>query len=153
MGNSLIVAAPAEQPLEALIKDELRGSVTELVRRLVPELVAEALNGSAAAVASDETAAPPGEIALGRAGERSSSGQLYRNALPEALEYRAVRRDPARRVKPTPGLEPGTPSLRGLCFRSLPSLTGMVMRSCAWPLGLESRVSTGRACSHLSHSL
>jgi hypothetical protein len=40
------VAAPPES-LEALVKDELRGPVSELVRRLVPELVAEALNGTA----------------------------------------------------------------------------------------------------------
>jgi hypothetical protein len=38
------VAAPG-QTLEALVKDELRGPVAELVRRLVPELVAEELNG------------------------------------------------------------------------------------------------------------
>jgi hypothetical protein len=41
----LIVAAP-EQTLEALVRDELRGPVSELVRRLVPSLGAEALNGS-----------------------------------------------------------------------------------------------------------
>jgi integrase-like protein len=41
------VATP-EQSLEALVKDELRGPVSELGRRLVPELVAEALNGAAA---------------------------------------------------------------------------------------------------------
>jgi hypothetical protein len=31
------VAAPAGQPLKALVKDELRGPVTELVRRVVVE--------------------------------------------------------------------------------------------------------------------
>ena len=36
---------PAE--LEQLVRDELRVPVAELVRRLVPELVAEALNGTA----------------------------------------------------------------------------------------------------------
>jgi hypothetical protein len=40
------VAAPP-QTLEALVRDELRGPVRDLVRRLVPELVAEALNGTA----------------------------------------------------------------------------------------------------------
>ena len=43
--KTAIVAAP-EQTLEALVRDELRGPVFELVRRLVPALVAEALNGS-----------------------------------------------------------------------------------------------------------
>jgi hypothetical protein len=42
------VAAPP-QTLEALVRDELRGPVHEIVRRLVPELVAEALNGAAPA--------------------------------------------------------------------------------------------------------
>jgi hypothetical protein len=42
------VAAP-EQTLEALVKDELRGPVSELVRRLVPELVREQLSGYAGA--------------------------------------------------------------------------------------------------------
>ena len=40
------VGTPAGQPLEALVRDELRGPVSDLVRRLVPELVGEALNGS-----------------------------------------------------------------------------------------------------------
>jgi hypothetical protein len=39
------VTAPP-QTLEALVRDELRGPVQEIVRRLVPELVAEALNGA-----------------------------------------------------------------------------------------------------------
>jgi hypothetical protein len=39
------VAAP-EQTLEALVRDELRGPVSELVRRVVVELVHEQLNGS-----------------------------------------------------------------------------------------------------------
>jgi hypothetical protein len=43
--KTAIVAAP-EQTLEALVRDELRGPVSELVRRLVPELVAEQLNGA-----------------------------------------------------------------------------------------------------------
>jgi hypothetical protein len=38
------VAAPPES-LEALVRDELRAPVAELVRRLVPELVAEQVNG------------------------------------------------------------------------------------------------------------
>jgi hypothetical protein len=46
------VAAPAGQPLEALVRDELRGPVTELVRRVVVELVREQLNGAAATAVS-----------------------------------------------------------------------------------------------------
>jgi hypothetical protein len=54
------VAAPA-QGLEALVRDELRGPVAELVRRLVPELVAETLNGSgpSAAVVLPGADTPP----------------------------------------------------------------------------------------------
>ena len=44
--------APAKQ-LEQMIRDELRGPIEEIVRRLVPELVAEALNGAAPRVDSD----------------------------------------------------------------------------------------------------
>jgi hypothetical protein len=40
------VAAP-EQTLEALVKDELRAPVSELIRRAVIELVREQLNGNA----------------------------------------------------------------------------------------------------------
>jgi hypothetical protein len=43
------VAAP-EQTLEALVRDELRGPVQELVRRLAVELVHEQLNGAAPVV-------------------------------------------------------------------------------------------------------
>jgi hypothetical protein len=51
------VAAPAGQPLEALVRDELRGPVSELVRRVVVELVREQLNGAAeAAVSGPENA-------------------------------------------------------------------------------------------------
>jgi hypothetical protein len=41
------VAAPAETPLEQLVRDELRGPVSELVRQVVVELVREQLNGAA----------------------------------------------------------------------------------------------------------
>jgi hypothetical protein len=47
-GNAAAYTAPVaapEQTLEALVRDELRGPVSELVRRLVPELVAEQLKG------------------------------------------------------------------------------------------------------------
>jgi hypothetical protein len=39
------VAAPAEAPLAQLVRDELRGPVSELVRKVVVELVHEQLNG------------------------------------------------------------------------------------------------------------
>jgi hypothetical protein len=55
--------------LEELVREELRPAVAELVRRLVPELVAEALNGHAGPAArialeeratrADATEAPP----------------------------------------------------------------------------------------------
>jgi hypothetical protein len=48
------VAASAGQPLEALVRDELRGPVSELVRRVVVELVREELNGYAPAPARDQ---------------------------------------------------------------------------------------------------
>lgn len=42
------MAAPVESlDLEALVRDELRGPVSELVRRLIPQLVAEALTNGA----------------------------------------------------------------------------------------------------------
>jgi hypothetical protein len=41
------VAASTRQPLEALVRDELRGPVSELVRQVVIELVREQLNGAA----------------------------------------------------------------------------------------------------------
>jgi hypothetical protein len=52
------VAAPAGQPLEALVRDELRGPVSELVRQVVVELVHEQLNGAAPSLG------PTAEIAV-----------------------------------------------------------------------------------------
>jgi hypothetical protein len=46
------VAAP-EQTLEALVRDELRGPVSELVRQVVVELVREELNGHAPQAGAD----------------------------------------------------------------------------------------------------
>jgi hypothetical protein len=43
------MAAPAGQPLVELVRDELRGPVSELVRQVVVELVREQLNGAAPA--------------------------------------------------------------------------------------------------------
>jgi hypothetical protein len=51
------VAAPG-QTLEALVKDELRGPVTELVRRVVVELVREQLNGDLQAAAEKAVSSP-----------------------------------------------------------------------------------------------
>jgi hypothetical protein len=54
------VAAPAEAPLEQLVRDELRGPVSELVRPVVVELVREQLNGAAEpAVSGPENAQEP----------------------------------------------------------------------------------------------
>jgi hypothetical protein len=39
--------APSPQTLETLVRDELRGPVSELVRQVVVELVREQLNGAA----------------------------------------------------------------------------------------------------------
>lgn len=52
------MAAPAEAPLEALVKDELRGPITELVRRVVVELVHEQLNGDLPAAAETAVGGP-----------------------------------------------------------------------------------------------
>jgi hypothetical protein len=43
------VAAPPPETLEALVRDELRAPVARLVRKLIPELVAEELNDAASA--------------------------------------------------------------------------------------------------------
>jgi predicted RNA-binding Zn-ribbon protein involved in translation (DUF1610 family) len=51
------VAAPP-QTLEALVRDELRGPVSDLVRQVVVELVREQLNGAAAAPAAANDAVP-----------------------------------------------------------------------------------------------
>jgi hypothetical protein len=55
--------AVSEQTLEALVRDELRGPVSELVRQVVVELVREQLNGASpsaeAAVDGPENAQEP----------------------------------------------------------------------------------------------
>jgi hypothetical protein len=51
------VAVPP-QTLEALVRDELRAPVQEIVRRLIPELVAEALNSTTPAPAAANGAVP-----------------------------------------------------------------------------------------------
>jgi hypothetical protein len=52
------VVAPAEQPLAELVKDELRGPVSELVRQVVVELVREQLNGDLQAAAEKAVSSP-----------------------------------------------------------------------------------------------
>jgi hypothetical protein len=52
------VAAQAGQPLEALVRDELRGPVSELVRQVVVELVREQLNGDLQAAAEKAVSSP-----------------------------------------------------------------------------------------------
>ena len=52
------MAAPAGQALEALVRDELRGPVSELVRRVVVELVREQLNGDRPAAAGAAVSGP-----------------------------------------------------------------------------------------------
>jgi hypothetical protein len=53
------VAAPPET-LKALVRDELRGPVSELVRQVVVELVREQLNGAAeTAVSGPENTQEP----------------------------------------------------------------------------------------------
>jgi hypothetical protein len=45
-GRRLRGVTVAPEPVEALVRDELRGPVSELVRRVVVELVREQLNGA-----------------------------------------------------------------------------------------------------------
>jgi hypothetical protein len=86
------VAAP-EQTLEALVKDELRAPVSELVRRVVVELVREQLNGSGpgpSAQTAVENAqeprlrpgpkpkSPPVERRCNRCGEMKAAGEYGR---------------------------------------------------------------------------
>jgi hypothetical protein len=58
------VAAPAEAPLEQLVRDELRGPVSELVRRVVVELVHEQLNGSGPGPSAQTAVSGPEEPRL-----------------------------------------------------------------------------------------
>jgi hypothetical protein len=77
------VAAP-EQTLEAPVRDELRGPVAELVRRLVPELVAEALNG-AAPVAPPKATNGPRRVQYccwRRDGSKKRTGRRASSSLP-----------------------------------------------------------------------
>jgi hypothetical protein len=117
--NTLHPAAPVEAPPEALVKDELRGPVSELVRQVVVELVREQLNGSAAAsfrspadaaVSGPENAqgAPrrpgptpkpaPAERRCNRCGETKPAGEYARGRGTCRSCRRAQQREHDRRV-------------------------------------------------------
>jgi hypothetical protein len=66
--DSELVAAPAEVDLQALVRDELRGPITELVRQVVVELIREQLNGDLQAAAEAAVSGPENaqETANGR---------------------------------------------------------------------------------------
>jgi hypothetical protein len=110
------VAAPAGQPLEALVRDELRGPVSELVRRVVLELVREQLNGSGpepfaqTAVSGPENAqkphlrpgpkpkSPPVERRCNRCGETKPAGEYGRGRGTCRSCRRAQQREHDRRA-------------------------------------------------------
>jgi hypothetical protein len=107
------VAAPAEQPLEALVRDELRGPVSELVRQIVVELVREQLNGSGpgpSAQTAVENAqeprlrpgpkpkSPPVERRCNRCGETKAAGEYGRGRGTCRSCRRAQQREHDRRA-------------------------------------------------------
>jgi hypothetical protein len=124
------VAAPAGQPLEALVRDELRGPVSELVRRVVVELVREQLNGAVpilgltakTAVSGPEkprrrpgpTPKPaPAERRCNRCGETKPAGEYGRGRGTCRSCRRAQQREHDRRValaddEESPRTGPGT---------------------------------------------
>jgi hypothetical protein len=106
------VAAP-EQTLEALVRDELRGPVSELVRQIVVELVREQLNGSGpgpSAQTAVETAQEPrlrpgpipkpapAERRCNRCGETKPAGEYARGRGTCRSCRRAQQREHDRRV-------------------------------------------------------
>ena len=78
VGETGGVAAPPldSEPtdLEALVGHELRGPVSQLVRKLIPELVAEELNGYPTAGAGTTAAGPEGAEETPGGGRASSGG-------------------------------------------------------------------------------
>jgi hypothetical protein len=74
------VAAPP-QTLEALVRDELRGPVSELVRQVVVELVREQLNGAAPApeAASSANGAVPSTKVCRTCGDEKPAGEFAHN--------------------------------------------------------------------------
>jgi hypothetical protein len=104
------VAAPP-QTLEALVRDEWRGPVQEIVRRLVPELVAEALNGAAPEAAPDDDEEGPERRTTPSRGYRFEAGitrrlREERRAMIGAAPVELVERDgrvwSLRRLPSTP---------------------------------------------------
>jgi hypothetical protein len=120
------VAAPAGQPLEALVKDELRGPVSELVRCVVVELVHEQLNGSGpgpsaqTAVSGPENAQEPRlrpgpkpmpaptERRCNRCGETKPAGEYGRGRGTCRSCRRAQQREHDRRAAPADEEPPRT---------------------------------------------
>jgi hypothetical protein len=135
------VAAPP-QTLEALVRDELRGPVSELVRRVVVELVREQLNGAAPSLGpAAETAVSgpengqeprrrpgptpkpaPAERRCNRCGETKPAGEYARGRGTCRSCRRAQQREHDRRVAlaeddephPAPGSQDGHKSQRRL---------------------------------------
>jgi hypothetical protein len=137
----LFVAASAGQPLEALVRDELRGPVSELVRRVVLELVREQLNGAASslgltaetAVSGPENAqeprlrpgpkpkSAPAERHCNRCGEMKAAGEYGRGRGTCRSCRRTQQREHDRRAAladeephPAPGSQDGHKSQRRL---------------------------------------
>jgi hypothetical protein len=106
------VAAPSET-LEALVRDELRGPVSELVQRVVVELVREQLNGNALSLGSatgsenaqeahrrpGPTPKPaPAERRCSRCGETKPAGEYAKGRGTCRSCRRAQQREHDRRV-------------------------------------------------------
>jgi hypothetical protein len=101
------VAASAEAPLEQLVRVELRGPVSELVRRVVVELVHEQLNGHALSLGSAAVPArrpgptpkpAPAERRCNRCGETKPAGEYGRGRGICRSCRRAQQREHDRRV-------------------------------------------------------
>jgi hypothetical protein len=122
------VAAPAEQPLEALVRDELRGPVSELVRQIVVELVREQLNGSGpgpSAQTAVENAqeprlrpgpkpkSPPVERRCNRCGETKAAGEYGRGRGTCRSCRRAQQREHDRRASLADEEPPRTAAAEG----------------------------------------
>jgi hypothetical protein len=91
------VAAPAGQPLEALVRDELRGPVSALVEQIVRELVHERLNGTAPVPveAKSSTSGAPSTKVCRSCGSEKTAGAFARNRR----VCRDCRREQGRRAE------------------------------------------------------
>jgi hypothetical protein len=101
------VAAP-EQTLEALVRDELRGPVSELVRRLVPDLVREELqlNGAAPTIAEMVETPSTKACTICKRVLPTSSFDRHRNQCKECRRDRERQRQAATASEDEP---PGLP--------------------------------------------